>query len=221
MGNSNQDLKSPAKKERYLRIAIVVIVIIGLNLAGTWIGHRINFQIFPRHDPVLHAAVIAAMAIYILLMATPFMPGIEVGMAVMMLLGHKSALLIYMCTLVALSISYLIGRFFPLYLVQRFLQWLYLVKASELVSQLEPLKRSERLNLINEKAPTKIAPLLLNHLYLTVAVVLNLPGNALIGGGGGIGLMVGMSGVVPFYKYLATVAIAVLPVPLIIYLQGI
>jgi len=63
--------------------------------------------------------------------------------------------------------------------------------------------------------------LLLKHLYLTIAVVLNLPGNALIGGGGGIGLMVGMSGVVPFYKYLAIVAIAVLPVPLIIYLQGI
>ena len=29
------------------------------------------------------------------------------------------------------------------------------------------------------------------------------------------------SAVVPFYKYLATVAIAVLPVPLIVYLQGI
>ena len=221
MGDSNQDLKSPSRKKRFFRIAIVLIVILGLNLTGTWLGHQINFQIFPRHDPALHAAVMAAMAIYILLMATPFMPGIEVGIAVMILLGHKSSLLIYMCTLVALSVSYLIGRFFPLHLVQRFLQWLYLEKASELVSQLEPLNRYERLNLINKKAPKKIAPLLLNHLYLTIAVVLNLPGNALIGGGGGIGLVVGMSGVVPFYKYLATVAIAVLPVPLIIYLQGI
>lgn len=221
MDGSNQGLKPPSGKKRYFRITIVLLVILGLNLAGTWLGHQINFQIFPRHDPVLHAAVMAAMAIYILLMATPFMPGIEVGMAVMMLLGHKSALLIYMCTLIALSISYLVGRFFPLHLVEQFLKWLYLEKASELVSQLEPLKRYERLDLINKKAPKKVAPLLLNHLYLTIAVVLNLPGNALIGGGGGIGLMVGMSGVVPFYKYLATVAIAVLPVPLIIYLQGI
>lgn len=218
---SNQDQKSSSRKKRYFRIAIVILVILGLNLAGTWLGHQINFQIFPRHDPVMHAAVMAAMATYILLMATPFMPGIEVGMAVMMLLGHKSALLIYICTLVALSISYLIGRFFPLHLVQRFLQWLYLEKASELVKQLEPLKRYERLDLINKKAPKKIAPLLLNHLYLTIAIILNLPGNALVGGGGGIGLMVGMSGVVPFFKYLVTVAIAVLPVPLIFYLQGI
>jgi len=221
LDDSNQDKKSSSRKKRYFRIAIVLLAILGLNLAGTWIGHQINFQIFPRHDPVLHATVMAAMAIYILLMATPFMPGIEIGMAVMMLLGHKSALLIYLCTLFALSISYLIGRFFPLHVVRRFLQWLYLEKASELINQLEPLKRYERLDLIKKKAPTKIAPLLLNHLYLTIVVVLNLPGNALIGGGGGIGLMVGMSGVVPFYKYIATVAIAVLPVPLIIYLQGI
>ena len=221
MDDSNQDQKSPSGKKKYFRIAIVLLVILGLNLAGTWLSHQINFQIFPRHDPVLHATVMAAMAVYILLMATPFMPGIEIGMAVMVLLGHKSALLIYLCTLIALSISFLIGRFFPLHVVQRFLQWLYLEKASELVSQLEPLKRYERLDIINKKAPKKIAPLLLKHLYLTIAVVLNMPGNALIGGGGGIGLMVGMSGIVPLYKYLATVAIAVLPVPLIIYLQGI
>jgi hypothetical protein len=221
LGNTNQNLKGPSKKERYFRIIIVLIIILGLNLAGTWIGHQVNFQIFPRHDPLLHVAVMAAAIIYILLMATPFMPGIEVGMAVMVLLGYKSAILIYLCTLVALSISYLIGRYFPLHLVHRFLQWLYLEKASKLICELEPLERSERLGLLNQKAPSKIAPFLLNHLYLTIAVVLNMPGNALIGGGGGIGLVVGMSGVVPFHKYFATVAIAVLPVPLTIYLQGI
>lgn len=220
MNEANQDIKAPSRRKRYFRFAVVLTVILGLNLAGTWLGHQINFQIFPRHEPFLHAAVMATIAIYILLMATPFMPGIEVGMAVMMLLGPKSAILVYLCTLVALSISYLIGRYLSLHLVQRFLQWLYLEKASELVNQLGTLKRQERLELLNKKAPTKIAPLLLNHLYLTVAVALNLPGNALIGGGGGIGLVVGMSGVVPFYKYIATVAIAVLPVPLMIYLQG-
>ena len=221
MGNTNQNQKSPSRKERFFRITIVLIVIVGLNLTGTWIGHQVNFQIFPRHDPFLHAAVMAAAIIYILLMATPFMPGIEVGMAVMVLLGYKSALLIYLCTLIALSVSYLIGKYFPLYLVHRFLQWLSLHKANKLICEMEPLERSERLELLNRKAPSKIAPFLLNHLYLTIAVALNMPGNALIGGGGGIGLVVGMSGVVPFYKYFATMAIAVLPVPLTIYLQGI
>lgn len=220
MGETGQDQIKQSRKNRYFRIAIVLIVILGLNLAGTWLGHLVNFQLFPRHDTMLHAAVMVAVAIYIILMATPFMPGIEVGMAVMLMLGYKSALLIYLCTLIALSISYVIGRFFPLYLVHRFFKWLYLDKASELVHQLDPLNKQERLDLLNQKAPVKLVPFLLNHRYLTIAIALNLPGNALIGGGGGIGLVVGMSRVIPFYKYFFVVALSVLPVPLCIFLQG-
>jgi hypothetical protein len=220
LGETSQKQKVLTKKNRYIRIAMVLILILGLNVSGAWLGHLVNFQLFPRHDTMLHAALLISVAIYILLMATPFMPGIEVGMAVMLMLGYKSALLIYLCTLIALSVSYAIGRFFPLSLVYRFLKWLYLDKASELVHQLEPLNQQERLGLLNKKAPTKFAPFLLNHRYLTIAVALNLPGNALVGGGGGIGLVVGMSRVVPFYKYLIVVAISVLPVPLCIFLQG-
>ena len=153
-------------------------------------------------------------------MATPFMPGIELGLAVMLLLGSKSALLIYLCTLIALSVSYIIGRYFPLSVVRRFLKWLYLEKASELINQLEPLDQHKRLEFLNSKTPTKIAPFLLKHRFVTLAVVLNLPGNALIGGGGGIGLVVGMSKLISFYKYFLVMAVAILPVPLCIYLQG-
>jgi hypothetical protein len=50
-------------------------------------------------------------------------------------------------------------------------------------------------------------------------VLLNLPGNALLGGGGGIGLIIGMSRLIPFHKYLLLIAVAVAPVPLGLYLQ--
>ena len=216
--SQNQEL--PAKKKRLFRIATVLAVIILLNVAGTWLGHQINFQLFPRHESMLQGMLMIALLLYILLMATPFMPGIELGLAVMLLIGSKSALLIYLCTLIALSISYIIGRYFPLGIVRRFLKWLYLEKASELVSQLEPLDQHKRLEFLNRKTPTKIAPFLLKHRFVTLAVVLNLPGNALIGGGGGIGLVVGMSKLISFYKYFLVTAIAILPVPLCIYLQG-
>lgn len=212
--------KKISKEKRFFRISIVVAIIVGLNCLGTWVGHQVNFQLFPRHDTLLHTLVIIAVVIYILLMATPFMPGIEVGMAVMLLLGYKSALLIYLSTLLALSISYIIGRFFPLILIKKFLNWLYLFKARDLVDELEPLNQEERLILLNKKAPKKIAPFLLKHRYLTIAAILNLPGNALVGGGGGIGLVVGMSRVVPFYKYFMVVLFSVLPIPLFIYLKG-
>lgn len=216
--SQNQEL--PAKKKRLFRIATVLAVIILLNVAGTWLGHQINFQLFPRHESMLQGMLLIALLLYILLMATPFMPGIELGLAVMLLIGSKSALLIYLCTLIALSISYIIGRYFPLGIVRRFLKWLYLEKASELVSQLEPLDQHKRLEFLNRKTPTKIAPFLLKHRFVTLAVVLNLPGNALIGGGGGIGLVVGMSKLISFYKYFLVTAVAILPVPLCIYLQG-
>lgn len=216
----NQQHENPSKKKRYFRIAIVLVIIVLLNLAGTWLGHQINFQLFPRHESMLQGVLLIALLLYIFLMATPFMPGIELGLAVMFILGSKSALLIYVCTLIALSISYIIGRFFPLRIVHRFLKWLYLEKASQLVSQLEPLDQQKRLEFLNSKTPTKIAPFLLKHRFITLAIVLNLPGNALIGGGGGIGLVVGMSKLVSFYKYFLVMAVAILPVPMCVYLQG-
>jgi hypothetical protein len=50
-------------------------------------------------------------------------------------------------------------------------------------------------------------------------VALNLPGNTLLGGGGGIALMAGLSGLYPMPAYLTTVAIAVAPVPLLVGLS--
>ena len=220
MVNTSQSHEGPSKKKRLSRIAIALAIIILLNVAGTWLGQQINFQLFPRHESMLQGALLIALLLYILLMATPFMPGIELGLAVMLLLGSKSALLIYLCTLIALSISYTIGRFFPIHLVRRFLKWLYLEKASELIKQLEPLDQQERLEFLSRKTPTKIAPFLLKHRFVTIAVVLNLPGNALIGGGGGIGLVVGMSNLISFYKYFLVITVAILPVPLCVYIQG-
>ncbi len=206
-------------KQRLIRLAIVLGSILLLNLLGTWLGHLVNFQIFPRHDAMLYKALLAAVGVYILLMATPFMPGIEVGLAIMLLLGGKSALLIYPCTLLALSISFLAGRLFPLERVRRFLDWLYLHRAGELVRQLEPMAPADRLRFLEQKAPAKIAPFLLKHRYIMIAVLLNLPGNALFGGGGGLGLVVGMSRLIPFSRYLMVVAAAIAPLPLWLYIQ--
>ena len=89
-----------------------------------------------------------------------------------------------------------------------------------MVRQLEPLSPLERLALLNEKAPSRIAPFLLRHRYLSVATALNLPGNALIGGGGGIAMVIGMSKIIPFHAYIVLLAFAVAPVPLWFFLQG-
>jgi hypothetical protein len=85
-----------------------------------------------------------------------------------------------------------------------------------LVLRIAPLSAHARVDLLIAHAPRRILPFLLRHRYLALFVALNLPGNTLIGGGGGIALAAGMSGIFPIGPYLMTIAIAVAPVPLLI-----
>ncbi|WP_300319898.1 hypothetical protein [Accumulibacter sp.] len=211
---------APAKSVRWLRIALVVAAVVALNVGGSWLAQLLEFQVFPRHDAMLLAVVLATTALYLLLMLIPFMPGIEIGLALMMTLGSKGALLVYLCTVLALSTSFAIGRLTPARLVVRFLSWLHLDKASNLVCQLERMDRQRRLEFLNAQAPAAIVPFILRHRCLALAVALNLPGNSLIGGGGGIGLIAGMSQLLPFHHYLPVTAVAVAPVPLWFFLFG-
>ena len=54
--------------------------------------------------------------------------------------------------------------------------------------------------------------------YLTIALLFNLPGNYLIGGGGGISLACGISRRFSWKWFLLTVVLAVSPVPLLAFL---
>ncbi|SFM50231.1 hypothetical protein SAMN04487963_2698 [Marinobacter zhejiangensis] len=196
---------------------LLVCLAISINLLGHGLIEWFDFQVFPRHEPVLHIMVLAAAALYVLLMALPFMPGIEVGLALLVLLGGSGALLVYMSTLVALSISYGLGRLMPQRSLSRLLYWLHFDRAAELLVRLEGVPPEFRVEAVFRMAPSGIVPFLLRHRYLSVVVLLNLPGNALIGGGGGIGMLLGVSRLIPFYQYLLTVALAVAPVPLMFY----
>ena len=50
---------------------------------------------------------------------------------------------------------------------------------------------------------------------IRLAVLFNVPGNTIIGGGGGIGLIAGMSRLFPFPKFVLLVCLAITPVPLL------
>jgi len=210
---------APLKFRRLVKFLLFVAVLACINFGGTWLTQQINFQLLPRHDSMLELMVLGSTLLFVILMAIPFMPGIEIGLALMILLGSKGALLVYLCTVVALAISFIIGRRTPPHVIIRLLDWLHLHKASALVAQLEPLDQQQRLKLLYERAPSKLLPFLLKHRFLAIVVVLNLPGNALIGGGGGIGVIAGMSKIFPFYIFVLLVAVAAIPIPLLFYFE--
>jgi len=200
----------------YLKLTLALATVLLLIAGGSWLANQVNMQTSPYREAMLLLTLMA----YILLMAIPFMPAIEVGLGLMLLMGSTGAILAYVCTLIALSISFIIGRTVPPRLVCRFFHWLHLFKASKLIAELEPLSHQERLQLLHAKTPSRLPPLLLRHRYLAIAIALNLPGNALIGGGGGIGFITGMSMIVRFRTYITVLALAIAPLPLSFFLYG-
>jgi hypothetical protein len=204
------------KVRRFLKISLIVGFLVLLNYGGSLVVQQINFQIWPEHERLIITVLWLAIVVYVLWMALPFVPGIELGLALMVLLGTRGIILVYLCTLLSLSLSFTIGRLIPLKSFARFLGWLHLYKARDLMLQLEPLNSEEKLDFLLRSAPSKVIPFLVKHRYFMIALALNLPGNALIGGGGGIGLISGMSRLYPFPKYILLVSFAITPVPLLL-----
>jgi hypothetical protein len=60
----------------------------------------------------------------------------------------------------------------------------------------------------------------LKYRYVALLVAINVPGNIVIGGGGEIALMAGMSRLFSVPLYLLTIAIAVSPIPVLLILFG-
>ena len=207
------------KIRRFFKISLIVGFLVLVNYGGSLVVEQINFQLWPEHEHLMITVLWIAIVVYVLWMALPFVPGIELGLALMVMLGTRGVVLVYLCTLLSLSLSFTIGRLIPLNGFARFLGWLHLYKAQDLVLQLEPLNSEEKLNFLLRTAPSKVIPFLLKHRYLTIAIALNLPGNSLIGGGGGIGLITGMSRLYPFPKYILLVSLAITPLP-ILFLAG-
>ena len=200
--------------------AFVLIYLIGQYLTDL-VVRQFDLVMHVRSEPTFHRLIMLSSAVYVVLMAIPFMPGAEIGISMILLLGPRICLLVYVCTVVALIPPYLMGRLIPARYCARFFRFVGLTRAQELMERIEPLSRSERQAYLLANAPTRFGPFLVRHRYLALAVLLNVPGNIVIGGGGGIALVAGLSGLYSVPRYCLTIALAVAPVPLAVALTGI
>lgn len=162
--------------------------------------------------------LLTATVIYVLASAIPFVPGAEIGLGLLLMFGDRVAVLVYAAMVLALSLAYLVGRFVPTAWIARLFARLGQHRARDLVLDMAPLDPGQRAELLSARAPRRVVPFLLRHRYLALAVVLNLPGNSLLGGGGGIALAAGMSRLYSVPAFLTTVALAVAPIPAVVLL---
>jgi hypothetical protein len=211
---------NPSRLKQAVRVAILAAIVIGVYSAGSSVDRAVRQYLGPVEHMWSDPRVLLATAAFVILLALPYVPGMEVSIALLLVLGSAGALLVYLATLLALSISFGMGRLVPTAALAGLLGWLHLTRAKVLVERVHPLPPQEKLAFLLASAPSRWAPRLLRHRYVALAIVLNLPGNALLGGGGGIGLFAGTSGLFRYPAYLLTVAIAASPIPLAVWLLG-
>lgn len=203
-----------------LKLSCLILLIVGANVVADWVTDLLQLQLRPSNEDLVHRIILTAALAYALLLAMPFVPGVEIGLAMIGMLGPAIVFLVYVCTLVGLSMGFLIGRLMPLAGLAKAFANLRLYKMSQLLNTLAPMTGKDRLAFLVASSSNRYVPFLLNHRYIALAVLVNLPGNILIGGGGGIAMVAGASRLYSLPGFLITIVLAVSPVPLAVLLFG-
>ena len=203
-----------------IKILVLAALLVLLNHFARDAVEALDFRIRPSNEDAVHRTIMASAALYALLLAVPFVPGVEIGIALMVMLGPPIAVLVYLCTVAGLSLSFVLGRLIPIRILVRLAHDFRLDQTARLLEAIEPLNRNQRLDLLISLSSKRFLPWLLRYRYLALAVALNVPGNYLLGGGGGIALIAGVSRVYSIHGFLLTILLAVSPVPLAVLIFG-
>jgi hypothetical protein len=196
-------------------IVIYIVLLTGGWYFSSWITEYARVQITPQNQSMLTAMIVSTTIIYVVASAIPFVPGAEIGFGLLLAFGANLAVLVYVSMIVALLIAYLAGRFMPVSAIARFFGFLGLAKAAELVGEMEALDPKSRLERLTRSAPNRLVPFLLRHRYLALIVLLNMPGNSILGGGGGIAFTAGVSRLYSLPVFVGTTMLAAAPIPVL------
>jgi len=137
------------------------------------------------------SVLILISLLYSLLLAIPFVAGVEIGICLMCLFGVKGIIAAYLGTVLGLSFAYFFGRKIDLF---------YTLKQ-------EDISIVKRIRAFSFYVPR----------WLSLALLINTPGNAIFGGGGGIAMVFGMERNVTNIAFFNVILFATLPVPLLVY----
>jgi len=202
------------------RLAAIALIAVSIHALSTWLMAQVGAMPLAWQTPVTVALLAALLASYALLLALPFVPGVEIGIALLMARGADAAPFVYLATVCGLMLAFTAGRRLSPRAIRAVFLDLHMRRACELLDEIEPLDPPARLARLRVNLPDWLGQRLTRWRYPAVALLLNLPGNALIGGGGGIMLVAGISGLFAPWQAALTVALAVAPVPLAVLLFG-
>lgn len=206
---------------RWLALGVLYALLFAAGLAlSRYLSLEAEMLAAPGEPFGLNKMVLMVLVIYVLASALPFVPGAEIGFVMMVAFGAAAALPVYLCMVAALCLAFCAGRLIPPYCLERAFRFLGLRRAADLVAQTDGLHPQQRLQVLSQHAPRAFVPMLLRLRYLALALAFNLPGNSVAGGGGGLAMFAGLSRLFGWPGFLATVAVAVAPVPAMVFFLG-
>lgn len=206
-----------AVRRSLLRLGLIAGLAWGFHMVFGW--SRTLVETGGALAELMPAMLLGLLALYALLIALPFVPGVEIGLALLMAEGSAIAPWVYLATLLGLTLAFAVGTLIPSAILQRLLSDLRLTGPRRVLERLEPLDGDARLAAFIDAAPRWLGRAA-RFRYLVLALLVNLPGNALLGGGGGILFLAGFSRLFSPTLTIATLALAVAPVPLLVWALG-
>jgi hypothetical protein len=176
-----------------------------------------------------------AGAVYTILLAIPGVPGVEIGLLMILMFGGEGAIAVYALTILALNTSFAMGRWLPS--VKWVRRWMpndphkahdanavYDTNAAQHTDASPPAEQDAKLKLVLQRS--RAGRWVLKFMstraglgrYVLVAFLLNMPGNFVLGGGGGIGLLCGLNRQFSWFGFFVMVALAAIPLPVLAFL---
>ena len=215
---------SPPWHQGLIRTALRLVAI-GLFAWGmTWAYEWIHLQVLSLSGIGQSRVVLGVLALaligYTVVIAVPFFPGIEIGIALLLMEGAAIAPFVYAATVAGLFGAFLVGHLLPPEALAGTFRDLRLLRTAALLERLKTVPPEARLQSLSARLPGWLARPLVGWRYVTIALLVNLPGTIALGGGGGILMVAGVSGLFSPRLVLLTLFIATLPVPLAVWLTG-
>jgi hypothetical protein len=203
-----------------LRAVLATAIWVCLIVLGHYLSHldvaAIRETLAALREGMGMGALLASAFMLAVLLGLPFVPSVEMGLMMMTVFGRDGAIAAWLATIAGLSLAHAAGRYMPADRVHHWLDRHGLRPADGDPGESPMAGMLERLRLSKRKG-RHIVAFLLRHRYLLFAALINMPGNSVLGGGGGIALVSGFARLYRWPWFLLTVALASLPIPLMVF----
>ncbi len=203
-----------------IRALIATAIWVSLIVLGHYLSHldavAIRQTITALHDAMGMGALLASAIALAILLGLPFVPSVEMGLMMMVVFGREGAVAAWLATIAGLAMAHAAGRYMPSEWLHHWMERHGLLQDGGEQGGSPMLILMDRLHL-SPRRGLRVGAFLLRHRYLLFAALINMPGNSVLGGGGGIALVCGFTRLYRWPLFILTVALASLPIPLAVF----